>query len=445
MPRQKWINKKSAQTFTLVHRSQKDPLIHDADASQMVFKELIVPNSNTEVPPQPSYASRHRTNFSSASSSISAASGRSSRIKTISDLESEYGFTSRQNEGEAAIHGIYYDDTEYDYMQHMRDIGASAEAVFIEAPQAQSKQRKGKAPATIPEAGEQEDGRERKKTLEELLEEDTVAKNGGNTRRVQLPAAGFQPDMDLRLREVLEALEDEAYVGDEAEEQEDFFQQLAKSGEVEEFEFERSADFFDEDDQDDGWESDVTEKAHQTPTNGRVNEDWEKEFAKFKKDKKAGFKPEAGGLSSVGGRTTSTAMSFGGDDLVSLVSAFNNRKLKKKKVPSSARSTTSTYSMSSSALFRTEGLTTLDDRFDRIEEEYMRDEEEEDDLASRSSVASNAPEREDFGSILDEFLEGYSTTGKRHQRVRRGKQQTGMEQLDEIRQGLGRARLVSRT
>ncbi|KAF3930017.1 hypothetical protein ABW19_dt0200691 [Dactylella cylindrospora] len=477
MPKQKWIDKKAAQTFTLVHRSQQDPLIHDADASQMVFKEIAAPNTQLPPPPPSSSSSRYpRSTFSSASSSVSSVGG--SKIKNISDLESEYGFKSRNNEGEAALYGIYYDDTEYDYMQHMRDIGVSAEAVFIEAPQSQSKQKKGKGkvPETISE--EDEEKNKGKKTLEELLEEDTNAKNEGKTHKLQLPAevlpsggflkrsyqdqqdvpdaiAGFQPDMDPRLREVLEALEDEAYVEDEDE---GFFTDIAKSGEVESFEFERSADFFDEED-DDGWESDVTEKAYQvssTPVkpaeprkevplgelpppelvgadetaieSAEVNEDWQKEFAKFKKDKKKALFND--GISSVGGKTTSTAMSFGAEDLASLVSSFNNRKLKKKGVPSSARSTTSSYSMSSSALYRTESLTTLDDRFDRIEEEYARD--EEDDMTSQSSVLSNAPERQDFGNILDEFLDSYSTTGKRHQRVRRGKQQTGMEQLDEI-------------
>ncbi|KAK6542549.1 hypothetical protein TWF694_006496 [Orbilia ellipsospora] len=497
MPKSKWINKKSAQTFTLVHRSQNDPLINDNEAPQMVFKEIATPNVPLPpAPPQSSAPSRYRGSGSSSFSSASSVISGTSKIKNISDLESEYGFSSRANEGEAALYGIYYDDTEYDYMQHMREIGVSSEAVFIEAPQAQSKQKKGKgkdrALEGIVEQDEEGSGNKGKMTLEELLEQDTSAKNKGKTVKVQLPAevlpsggyvkrnyqdqqdvpdaiAGFQPDLDPRLREVLEALEDEAYVEDDGEE--NFFSEIAKSGQVEEFEFERSADFFDEDDEDDGWESDVTEKAYQVSStaaeggarldipvgelpdpemvgadetaleSAEVNEDWQREFAKFKKDKKKpGFKD---GLSSVGGKTTSTAMSYGADDLASLVSSFNNRKLKKKGVPSSARTAmSSNYSMSSSALFRTEGLTTLDDRFDKIEEEYAQDEEE--DMMSQSSVLSNAPERQDFGNILDEFLDTYSTTGKRNHKVRRGKQQTGMEQLDEIRRDLGKPRLAAK-
>ena len=36
--------------------------------------------------------------------------------------------------GQAALYGIYFDDTEYNYMQHLKPIGTEAGAVFIEAP-----------------------------------------------------------------------------------------------------------------------------------------------------------------------------------------------------------------------------------------------------------------------------------------------------------------------
>jgi len=45
---------------------------------------------------------------------------------------------------------------------------------------------------------------------------------------------------------------------------------------------------------------------------------------------------------------------------------------------------------------------------------------------------------------MDDFLENYSVGGKYGQRVKRGKQQTGLEQLDEIRKGLGGARISGR-
>jgi protein LTV1 len=70
---------------------------------------------------------------SSGASQYSAATGRS-KIKSRRELESEYQNEVRKNEGEAANYGIYYDDTEYDYMQHMRDLGSGGgEAYFVEA------------------------------------------------------------------------------------------------------------------------------------------------------------------------------------------------------------------------------------------------------------------------------------------------------------------------
>jgi len=135
----------------------------------------------------------------------------SNKVKKLDDLASELGSdvgNIRENEGEAANYGIYYDDTEYDYMQHMRDIGAGGgESYFVEAP---APKNKGKAKQTLEDAL-------REASLEDkagpLLDEDILPSK--NLRKVTYQAqqdvpdalAGFQPDMDPRLREVLEALE----------------------------------------------------------------------------------------------------------------------------------------------------------------------------------------------------------------------------------------------
>jgi len=52
----------------------------------------------------------------------------------------------RSNEGEAAEYGIYFDDTEYDYMQHLRSIGEQPDAVLLEAP---GKKDKGKSKEVV--------------------------------------------------------------------------------------------------------------------------------------------------------------------------------------------------------------------------------------------------------------------------------------------------------
>jgi protein LTV1 len=71
---------------------------------------------------------------SSGASIMSGASTYSRRGKKRGDLEEEFGTTYRPNEGEAAQHGVYYDDTKYDYMQHMKDLGTGDGPVaWIEA------------------------------------------------------------------------------------------------------------------------------------------------------------------------------------------------------------------------------------------------------------------------------------------------------------------------
>jgi protein LTV1 len=236
--------------------------------------------------------------------------------------------------------------------------------------------------------------------------------------------------MDPRLREVLEALEDEAYVDDD----EDVFGELAKGGEISPGEFEEG--------EEDGWESDVTEKpSNNPPPAGKEGkegegEDWCRAFKAFKNDQRK----KRGGKVAFDNDSLADTMSFGGNSTTSsfggTMSVSNRTRRRKKK----AGTESSGYSMSSSALFRTEGLTLLDDRFDKIEEEYAEEEEGEDDLRSNSGVA--LPEtRRDLDSVLDEFLDGYSV-GKKG-RVRRGKYGSGMEQLDEIRRGLGGARIAS--
>ncbi|PWW78133.1 Low temperature viability protein [Tuber magnatum] len=320
------------------------------------------------------------------------------------------------------MHGVYYDDTEYDYMQHMRDI--NDEQVYFVGVQEKSSQGQNK--------------KRNKMRLEDALRlpqevlpsEVEVKRSYQDMQDVPDALSGFQPDMDPRLREVLEALYDEAYVDND----EDVFGELAKGGEISPGEFE-------EEGEEDGWGSDVTEKpSNNLPPAGQEGkegdeEDWNRAFKAFKNDQKK----KKSGKVTFDNDSLADTMSFGGTSAISsfggTMSVSNRSRRRKRK----AGTESSGYSMSSSALYRTEGLTLLDDRFDKIEGEYA-EEEEEGDLRSTSGVAP--PEtRRDLDSVLDEFLEGYSV-GKKG-RVRRGKYGSGMEQLDEIRSGLGAARITS--
>lgn len=365
----------------------------------------------------------------------------SNKVKKLGDLASELGSDVdqiRDNEGEAANHGIYYDDSEYDYMQHMRDLGAgSGEVHFIEASATKNKGKASMRPSL-------EDAL-KEATLEDragaLLDEDILPSK--NLHRATYQAqqdvpdalAGFQPDMDPRLREVLEALEDDAYVDDDDE----VFEKLAEDGEeVEEDEFDQAA-WEDEE----GWESDDTAKPNKeyrtdpAPTMSFADDDrddhgdgdWMANFSKFKKDEKAKLRPLAPSQSDL-----QSSM---------LTTTTNGGRRKKRK---GALTNPSAYSMTSSSMCRTEGLTDLDARFEKLEERYNEDGDNMDDMASVSAASSAAssvqgPVRGDFDSIMDDFLGSYSRSGKKH--VKKGKYQTGMEQLDEVRKGLGPARIRS--
>ena len=389
------------------------------------------------------------------------------KIKNRNDLEAElFGIAEsssfpsvRDNEGQAAEHGIYFDDTEYDYMQHIRDLNAGSgngESYFVEAA-TKNKDGKGKEKVSLEEALREASLQEERNESganqgsgsqllgDELLPSKDLRRSTYQDQQdVPDALAGFQPDMDPRLREVLEALEDEAYVDDE----EDFFGEIAKEGR--EISFEEFEDAGDEA----GWETDETEKPSTEYKAGRVpsppvpqtadtvmedgfdngDGDWMKEFSKFKQADKASKKaqPKASNAELQSSIMTGTSMTGG-------------RRKKRK----GAMTSSTGYSMTSSSIFRTEGQTLLDARFDKIEEDYAEDEMDVDDggasiMTGSSMASSQAPslvQRSDFDSIMDDFLGGYSMSGKK--RVKKGGYQSGMEQLDEVRKGLGPARVKS--
>ncbi|THY21327.1 Low temperature viability protein [Aureobasidium pullulans] len=453
MPPRKF-DKKNATTFALVHRAQNDPLINDADAPNMVFAELRGPQ----------YAKNRR------------------KIKERGDLEDEFGTEYKPNEGEAAEHGVYFDDTQYDYMQHLRDLGSGGgAATWVEAPSAKNK-NKGKMSLEdalrgmdlkdddLQSYGGESVASSRSLMPDDMLPSDFVRKTTyQDMQNVPDAIAGFQPDMDPRLREALEALEDEAYVDGE----DDFFGEL--TGDAEELDRDDFEDLqFDEeegnayvDDDDEGWQSDDTIKAGEgkgenlpppadtaaPPPSDPSEGAWMEEFTKFKQDVKAAKalpkKPVQAAPSEI--QSVNTGLS----------SLASGRRKKRK----GAMTSTSGYSMSSSALVRTDAQSLLDQRFDKIEEAYAEDDFDDygsqfDDAESMASgmtgmshasaissysraTDSEAPNlvRTDFDSIMDGFLAGHSRAGNRGRHIKKSGFQTGMEQLDEIRFGLGPARL----
>lgn len=247
-------NKKSifrgpdVQHFQVLHRSLRDPLSNDPDAPQHVLSQV----------------QKGKQKLSTA---------------------------SHGREGQAAEHGVFYDDTEYDYMQHLRPIGAEREAIFLEF---NASKKQAKLPKEVLPAQQHEE-----RDYSEML---------GIPDR----PFGLQPDMDPALREVLEALEDEAFV---QEDQDDFFEGLAKG-------------------EDGEWEDEVEEETA-----------YDREMSHFK---------------AAGPHDSSEEED---DDLDSL-SAMPAFKSKRGRGAASAAS--SAFSMSSSSKFRTQGLRDLDDKFEEV-------------------------------------------------------------------------------
>ncbi|KAJ7897367.1 Low temperature viability protein-domain-containing protein [Mycena olivaceomarginata] len=348
MPPKSIFRQPGAKHFQLVHRSQRDPLIHDPDASQHVLKPFELQNKK----------GKSRADLE--------------EILPESELDT--------NIGEASLYGVYYDDSEYNYMQHLRTVGVQedgVESVLIEAPSA-SKKGKGKGFA---------------------LPDGVLASTSELPRTYESQQA------------VLEALEDDAFVEDNLED--DFFGELVGDGERgdhEEVDFEFFEDGPDEEEQE------VEE-----------GDGWEAKFSQFKKTQArsgAEGKSDDGYEDSEGGDTVGT---------LPAMSVIGGKGKKRRKGTSDA----SGYSMSSSSMYRNEALQTLDERFDQmILKQYNSDDEdepseEEDDDAAPELITS----REDFESMMDEFLNDYEILGRKLKPKLEG--DSGAEKLDTLRRAMG--------
>ncbi|KAH6916658.1 cytoplasmic protein [Coprinopsis sp. MPI-PUGE-AT-0042] len=371
--------------FQLVHRSQRDPLINDPEASQHILKPFEREN-------------------------VKKGKSRSE----LEELLAEDLAEGRQNVGEATLYGVYYDDTEYDYMQHLRTVGVQEEGVdsiLIEAPKAAKSKKAGKQPSLIlPE--------------EYLPPTHELPRTYESQQGIPSSIAGFQPDMDPHLRQVLEALEDDAFVDDGLED--DFFKELVAEGELDEGE---DLDFeFDEygiEETEEIEEGDDVEEPQE--------ESWEDRFKKFKHEQKKVEKDDS----------DDEFASEGGDTIGCLrtVSVIGGKRRRRK-----GSSVASGYSMSSSSMTRHEGLQTLDEKFDQMMLREYGDEDEEGDMDEELSQideenSDEAPDlitsRDDFDGMINEFLNDYEILGRKLRPKLEG--ETGAEKLDTFRRALGEA------
>ncbi|KAF9341939.1 hypothetical protein BGZ91_009380 [Linnemannia elongata] len=418
MGKKQFIDRKNARHFHLVHRSQRDPLSRDESAPQRVLKEVIPANLIGKVAiPQEEfdgdvYSDGDEDIFGEHGGEDGINYGTYDReIEAVELLEAPVAAgkkkkSAAKNEekiGEAAMLGLVgddYNDGTYDYSQHFKEIGTSSEGVYMAAPKVAAQQKK---------AAQQSRGIQftDADAADEMAREDVGTAAGKKKGKIQLPSGvlpsreeldfadvyqsavpmGLQPDMPFDIRQTLEALEDEEFVDGDLDES--FFDQLDEDGDFEDEEVEE----YYEDEDEDGEE------------NGRQG--WEADFKKFKKAQ----------------QYQSDDDSFeGSDDGHSQTSRSSRRP---------AGASASTFSMSSSAMFRNENLTLLDERFDKIEREYESDSDDDED---EGTDFKGEELRKDFDSILDDFLDKFEIVGSKM--VPRLEGATSENKLSTIRNAL---------
>ena len=331
MPGKSIFRQPGAKHFQLVHRSQRDPLIHDPDASQHVLKAVVRGNDKKVC--------------LSLSSFLVSNQREITQGKSRADIEAilapeVIAHDIRANVGEAALYGVYFDDTEYDYMKHLRTVGTEeegVESILIEAPQPHNKfKSKGKTKSTLDDPSWLQD-----LPPDALPSKTEIPRNFETQEAVPSSIAGFQPDMDPHLRQALDALEDDAFVDGELED--DFFADLVHDGERdggEEVEYEF-------------YEYGPPEAGSDGEGQGVEDESWEARFAKFKKGQKNAPPPP----------DSDEDIHSEGDDTISnlpKLPVIGGKRRRK------GMSDASGYSMSSSSMYRTEALLTLDERFDQV-------------------------------------------------------------------------------
>ncbi|KAJ3750932.1 Low temperature viability protein-domain-containing protein [Lentinula detonsa] len=388
MPPKSIFRQPGARHFQVVYRSQRDPLIHDPDVNQHVLKEI-------------------------ARQSDKKGKGRADLEAVLDEEETAHDAHARV--GEASLYGIYYDDTKYDYMQHLRTVGVQedgVESILIEAPSTKKIPKKAEGSKT-------KSGLSLRDLPQEVLPSTVeLPRTYESQQEVPQSISGFQPDMDPHLRQTLEALEDDAFVDDDLTD--DFFGDLIEGGardsdEKIDFEFHEY------------WPP----KDSQADSPANEPESWEERFAQFKAAQKTSPRistsDDEDDFASEGGDTVS------GLPAISVIGGKGKRRHK-------GGSDASGYSMSSSSMYRNEALQTLDERFDQVmlkQYEEDRDDNNESPLSDTDDdeVPQLITSREDFSSMMDEFLNDYEILGRKLKPKLDG--ETGAEKLDTLRRVMG--------
>ncbi|CAI4045922.1 hypothetical protein SUVZ_11G0760 [Saccharomyces uvarum] len=435
----KKFSSKNSQRYVVVHRPHDDPSFYDTDASAHV----LVPVSN---PNKPSTDAELRKK----------------------DVISEKPKDEKAHIGEAALYGINFDDSGYDYTQHLKPIGLDPEnSIFIASKDKEQKAEKKNIEDLFIEPKYRRDEIEKDNVppvfQRGVAKPEYLSHQQDTTDEIR----GFKPDMNPALREVLEALEDEAYVvnddivvedprksnaekkaeakkgDDDAED--DIFAQLLGSGEAgDQDEFEDEFDEWDIDNVENFEDENYVEEMAQFDNIENLedlgNIDYQADVRRFQKGKSTLEKANSDDEFSNAG-LESINPSEEEDVLGDLPSIQDKNKTGKKKRRSrqkkGAMSDVSGFSMSSSAIARTETMTVLDDQYDQIINGYENYEEElEEDEEKTYQPFDMTTERSDFESMLDDFLDNYELESGGRKLAKKDKEIDRLkEAADEVSKG----------
>lgn len=361
-------------------------------------------------------------------------------------------------QNDPASHGIYFDDqNEYDYMKHLKPVGLDPNSIVVDAvaekQTSQSLKNRKNTPVFLKEDLEKE---------EPVKQQSRTNVGGVSLGDDFLPSkemisldAFHNPntvesvfDVPQNVREVLYALEDEEFIDDNLDD--DFFDNL--NAEIVDEELE--AKLMEETRL---YEENLKEKGKKDDT--IFDEEWHQDFVKFKQEQELlpsinsdddldslnnaniserpeslddeealelldqlgplpgeinlsipqqndepstpSYKPEPRNLPKPS--KTGTIMSVGGTRYTPL---------RRRKASSAMSEVSSALSMSSSALFRNNNLTNLDDCFDKILEEYSDEELGELDSGDEDVRGDNTVEKDEMEEMLESFMNSTEIRGK---------------------------------
>ena len=283
---------------------------------------------------------------------------------------------------------------------------------------------------------------------------------------------GFKPDMNPALREVLVALEDDAYVINEDvaveikpksnnaaegldEDDDDIFAELLGSGKADGAdEFEDEFDEWDMQDLDNFEEEHYKQEMAQFDDIGKLQDlqgiDVSADVRRFKLQQKKvrndwdsenDFSDDDNGSINHSEDEEELKEEVEDGDVLGSLPSFKTSsktggKARKARHKKGAMSDVSGFSMSSSALARTEVMTVLDDKYDQIIGGYENYEEELAEDEEKHESFDMLKERPDLESMLDDFLDNYELGSGNRKLVKKDEEIARLkEAADEVSKG----------